>query len=74
VHLNSGVRKECARRAHQSDKNSRKNLKVIEYLRGGICAEKAQRDRVTEHSIRKNSSRCALSKENARRERIIYFH
>jgi hypothetical protein len=68
-----GVRKERARRAHQSDKDSRRNLKVTEYLRGGICVEKAQRDRVIEHSVRKSSARCASSKENARRARRIYF-
>jgi hypothetical protein len=68
-----GVRKEHARRAHQSDKNSRRNLKVTEYLRGGICAGKAQRDRVTKHSVRRSSARCASSKENAKRARRIYF-
>jgi hypothetical protein len=38
---------------HQSDKNSKRNLKVTEYLGGGICAEKAQRDIVTKHSVKK---------------------
>jgi hypothetical protein len=58
---------------HQSDKESRRNLKVIEYLRGEICVEKEHRERVTKHSVRKRFSRCASRKENSRRVRRIYF-
>jgi hypothetical protein len=30
-------------------------------------------NKVIEHSVRRSSARCASSKENAKRERIIYF-
>jgi hypothetical protein len=35
-----GVKKERAKRAHQNDKNSRRNLKAIEYLRGETVQKK----------------------------------
>jgi hypothetical protein len=35
-----GVRKERARRAHQSDHKLKRNLKVTEYLRGGTVRKK----------------------------------
>jgi hypothetical protein len=58
---------------HQSDKNSRRNLKVTEYLRGGIYAGKAQRDNVTKNFVRSISAMCASSKENTKRVRRISF-
>jgi hypothetical protein len=39
-----GVRKERARRADQSDKKLKRNLKVTEYLRGGETAQKEHRE------------------------------
>jgi hypothetical protein len=46
-----GVRKERARRAHQSDHKLKRNLKVTECLRGKIVHEEAQRNKVTENFV-----------------------
>jgi hypothetical protein len=69
VHLNSvESRKERARRAHQSDYKLKRNLKVIEYLRGDTMHKKhreAELLRTLSSSTRWALSQCKCAQKNS---------
>jgi hypothetical protein len=75
VHI---VRKECIDRGElTSEKLKRDSVEPSSIEVQGVHRKNfvlsLERDRVTEHSVRRSSTRCASSKENARRARRIYF-
>jgi hypothetical protein len=76
VHI---VRKECVDRGELTSEKQSGEIALkpspteVQGVHRKNFVVSSERDKVTEHSVTRSSARCASSKQNAKRERRIYF-